>query len=339
MISKYTLILFYLGMIIFSGCEKKGSDPINKTSVDSTPIPYVYSIGDIPIQVHVSFSKTTFSLLDSIILTISIHSGDEVSIRPFYLPEDTFAPMLLVHPPHHKKDWSSDHNTFIQTWQYKLEPLSSGDFKLKAFPVFFQLKKEKANAPDGWPIHKLLTAPIPYTVLQGTLSPDSKLRDIKGMIFPDFNAIPLLIVICILALTGGGLLWICYQKKKSIKPQQPQDYKSIALKHIEHLEKQSHVTPEELKILHTRLSDIIRTYIENTFCIKSHEQTTEEFIQHITHNNYFTGATSKNLKNFLNLTDLVKFAGFSPEQDLCKTTFQQAKDIINHTEKEKKNGI
>ncbi|MBT6957212.1 MAG: hypothetical protein HN996_02210 [Opitutae bacterium] len=62
------------------------------------------------------------------------------------------------------------------------------------------------------------------------------------------------------------------------------------------------------KVFASLLSDVLRSYIEETFALRAPERTTEEFFEEASQHSDLKGDFAKRLEEFLSLIDLVKFA-------------------------------
>jgi len=90
-----------------------------------------------------------------------------------------------------------------------------------------------------------------------------------------------------------------------------------------------------VKQYHSRLTDIVRTYIEHRFGIIAMEMTTGEIMQSV-RNMHFESTSAEKLSHILTLADMVKFAKLQPlpgENEMC---MQHAYEFINATKEMKK---
>lgn len=121
----------------------------------------------------------------------------------------------------------------------------------------------------------------------------------------------------ILGLLGLGLIvfLIIYfwpgkrQKEKEeirLKPSDPPHI--IALRELDKLKAQKLWQNRKIKEYYTRLTEIIRTYIENLFGVLAMEESTSEILQDIKKIGIDSKINMSQLEELLNLADLVKFA-------------------------------
>lgn len=109
--------------------------------------------------------------------------------------------------------------------------------------------------------------------------------------------------------------------------------------HITALEKLDKLKAEKLwqegklKLYHSKLTDIVREYIEDRFKIQALEQTTEEILFGF-RNAAVDEESKRKLKQVLILADLVKFAKEQPLPDENETSINNVYDFINGTKRE-----
>ena len=148
------------------------------------------------------------------------------------------------------------------------------------------------------------------------------IRDIKGLVPVPHSWWWLLPVIVL-----GVIAWWLWRLKKptvateTVPPPTPLE---VALAALEQLRARS--LPVEL--FYTRLSDIVRHYIEGQFGLRAPERTTEEFLAEST----LPGASMALLSTFLQESDLVKFARLRPGRDDMERAFDAAEKFVRETQ-------
>ena len=80
------------------------------------------------------------------------------------------------------------------------------------------------------------------------------------------------------------------------------------------------------------VSDAIRTYMENRFHLRAPEQTTEEFLEDLTHSPLLNTDQKRALGDFLQQCDLAKFARVEPPQPQLQILHKSAHRLIDETE-------
>lgn len=88
----------------------------------------------------------------------------------------------------------------------------------------------------------------------------------------------------------------------------------------------------KIKDYQSELTYIIREYLENRFGIQALESTTEEIARDLKKQD-FDPSQEQNLKEILQIADLVKFAKANPETSVHDKFMDQAKDFVEQTKK------
>lgn len=107
----------------------------------------------------------------------------------------------------------------------------------------------------------------------------------------------------------------------------------IAFEKLEKLKSENLWQEGKLKLYHSKLTDIIREYIENRFKIQAQEQTTEEILFGFRNISIDEESRTK-LKQTLILADLVKFAKEQPLPNENERSLDYSYDFINGTKRE-----
>ena len=164
------------------------------------------------------------------------------------------------------------------------------------------------------------------------------IRDVKNPVEWPFHAMPfgILVLVVVVAL-GVFLFWWWKRKKESSEPQRPVDTQTPWEKAFELLEKlrqQNLLSQSKFEEYYVRLSDIVRRYFEDQFCIKAPEMTTEEFLFSLNRSQALTTRHKESLSEFLSSCDMVKFAQYAPRIEEAEKSFDLAKRLIQETKRE-----
>jgi hypothetical protein len=163
------------------------------------------------------------------------------------------------------------------------------------------------------------------------------IRDIKG-IYKVPVAVMEILPWALLAAILGLLVWfiVYYLKKKKRNepvlartiPAEPPDI--IALRELENLKSEKVWQQGRVKEYYSRLSDIIRAYLEKRYNIMALEQTSYEIL--LTAQDYVgKDGNYSLLKTLLRLSDLVKFAKALPEPDENMNQLENAILFVRNT--------
>ncbi|TSA39272.1 MAG: hypothetical protein D4R64_00270 [Porphyromonadaceae bacterium] len=105
----------------------------------------------------------------------------------------------------------------------------------------------------------------------------------------------------------------------------------LALEQLDELVREKLWQQGKIKLYYSRLTDIIRQYIELRFKVPAMEQTTEDIIRDFTQAGHIKEGIRKELKTLLELADLVKFAKWYPVAEEHEASQQSAYDFILRT--------
>lgn len=241
---------------------------------------------------------------------------------------DTLGNMEIISSS--KIDTSSEGNNILLTQVYTVSAYDSGEFHAGPMLLFF---KNSSGTVDS-----LLSNEVP--VLVNTLNVDTTkpFKPIKAPLevpysWKEFLYYLIPLAILLLLLIGGYLLWKKYKNKKPdtyVRPK-PKDPAHIwARKELKKLEEEKLWQKGELKLYYTKLTDILRMYLEYRFSWMALESTTEEIAAEIG-DFPINDVAKKLLLETLRNADLVKFAKMQPLQDVNMKSMEQAFNFIEVT--------
>lgn len=103
---------------------------------------------------------------------------------------------------------------------------------------------------------------------------------------------------------------------------------TLAEKRLDALEREKLPSQGKSEEYVTRLTDIVRNYIEAKTRLSVPERTTQEFISTIRQDGRISGPLKDKLKEFLETADLVKFAGQSASIEMADRSYDTAKSLV-----------
>lgn len=150
-----------------------------------------------------------------------------------------------------------------------------------------------------------------------------------GEILPWILLAPILVTAIWLALK-------LVRRFKKVKTQTPvpeviEPAHVIAFRELEKLRNEKLWQSGEMKKYYTRLTEIIRQYLENRYQVCSLELTTSETLEALVKTGFRKNELYNKLKSVLNGADLVKFAKYKPEPVENETIFSDSWDFVNAT--------
>ena len=132
----------------------------------------------------------------------------------------------------------------------------------------------------------------------------------------------------------GGLIgaWLRRQRQRSeVSSAPPRPAHEIALEALSKLSQEDLPSGSRYEEYYVRLSGIVRSYIEARFGLKAPEMTTEEFLQVASGAQVLSQDQRRLLQEFLEHSDLVKFARYKPSRHEADETFEAARRFIQDT--------
>lgn len=105
----------------------------------------------------------------------------------------------------------------------------------------------------------------------------------------------------------------------------------IAFRQLEKLKEEKLWQKGEIKKYYTRLTEILRQYLENRYRIFSMEMTTVETLAELTRSGFRDDENYRKLRTILTGADLVKFAKYNPEPSENDLHFDYAWEFVKFT--------
>jgi hypothetical protein len=180
------------------------------------------------------------------------------------------------------------------------------------------------------------TNEIPLMV--GVPQIDTTLAPIKDIIrepqtFEDF--IPMIAVIVGLLLAVGLFFYFKNRKSEEVKKPKPEIIlppHEIALNKLTSLKNEKLWQKGEVKAYQSKLTYIVREYLENRFEVPALENTTDEILRSLKNTDLSQDWEGK-LREMLQMADLVKFAKAQPQADFHDKMMNYAEDFVYKTKK------
>ena len=146
-----------------------------------------------------------------------------------------------------------------------------------------------------------------------TINAITSLHDIRGPV--DLPGEWLWLVLVFAVVVCIFLLWwvtTLLKRKPVVKPVPTKPAWEIALDAMVRIESAQYIQNGRAKEFYSELSLVVRCYIEQRFDVHAPEMTTEEFMHKVQYSKNLTGIQQQFLSDFLNASDMVKFAKFVP---------------------------
>ena len=309
MMRHYTLILFLLMMMTFS---LRGQEVSVMAAFDTSRI----FIGD-----QINFS-----------VTVDQPAGFKLTL-PFFRDSLTSKIEILSGPVIDTAD--IDANKIRITEKYLITSFDSG---------FYMVDPVYAEITDSGGVKRFYSD---YTILEVArvkLTPPDTSAKIFDIIAPRRAPLTLgeILPWFLIILLSAVIVWLVVRlikkfrqaKKEITEPAITEPAHVIAFRELEKLRNEKLWQNGETKKYYTRLTEIIRQYLENRYRIYSLELTTSETLEELVKTGFRKNESYHKLKSVLTSADLVKFAKYNPEPIENDTTFSASWDFISATREE-----
>ena len=215
---------------------------------------------------------------------------------------------------------------------YILSIFTTGEHIIPAYNIEF-----RATSKDQW---QALSAKEIATTVKSVLSSDAekqKLKPLKPKIIIWRDYILWIIILVLIA----GAVWAGFKfrqvKHKAQKEQVIVEAAHvIAYRELEQLERANLIARGLIEEYYEKLSGLLRRYLENRFFLRAPWMSTEEFLKEVKASPVLNAAQRTALKDFLLLSDLVKFACYGSSAPEAADAFAGARSFIDQTKQEEK---
>jgi len=153
-----------------------------------------------------------------------------------------------------------------------------------------------------------------------------------------------IIVLLSLILIGAAVwAYFKYFRKKfhkgkvaDEKPVDPRPAHVIAMEQLEILRQEKLWQEGQIKLYYSRLTEIVKGYVSRRYSISATEQTTDELLTELRMNTKIDVSKDsvENIKDLLQLADLVKFAKWNPLPAENDKAFEEGKEFVQKTKQE-----
>lgn len=216
--------------------------------------------------------------------------------------------------------------------KYLVTSFDSGQYQLS--PVFAEIKNENG-------LKRFYSDYSQLEVIRVKIAPQDTAAKIFDIIKPYKAPVTLgeILPWVLLAAIAVVVVWLLirilrkYKKNKTgIEPViNPDPAHVIAFRELEKLKDEMLWQKGETKKYYTRLTDILRQYLENRYGIFSLELTTSETLNELVKKGFKKDASYNNLKSILSGADLVKFAKYKPLQEENELHFENSWSFVQMT--------
>lgn len=283
------------------------------------------------VKITTSFDSPKISIGDQIKYTITVEKPAGLSLQLPVLKDTICKSVEIISGP--KTDSTKTKDGRIKIIQkYLVTSFDSGRYEVK--PIFAEARSQgglKRYFSD-------------YSLLEVTrlkIAPADSTKKIFDIVAPYKAPITLgeILPWILLLLIGGAVVWFIIRFIKNYKksekgeeifiPKEPAHV--IALRELENLKALQLWQQGEVKKYYTRLTEILRQYLENRYGVYSLELTTSETLEALIRSGFKKNGSYKDLKSVLTGADLVKFAKYNPLSSENDNHFQTSWKFVLDT--------
>ena len=307
-------LLFMSIMLLLGGCRKASKpeavEPLVKEKTD----------GNVTVRLIVENSDVTLD--DDVVLRVEAESPEGVNVEFPDLKHDVFEAFELDASKTMEKNLTAQ-GTMLFSRMYGLEPLNEGEATIDSFRI---LVKEKDETREIETPEITLTIKPGEDLGEGLAEDELELMAVrspwqKGWILWSICGATVVAAVALIA-------WRLRRHEKMIEEKRKSPLET-ALDALEQLEKDDLVAKGELKEYYSRVSSILREYVEGRYGLQAPERTTEEFMEDLRRDSGMLSQEQKSLlEKFLMHCDLVKFAKFEPSAEEVRATFESCKEFV-----------
>jgi hypothetical protein len=282
------------------------------------------------VKVKSSFDTTSIYIGDQIGYTIEIDQPAKLKLEiPFF--KDTLNKKIeIISGP--VTDTSVNNGRIRVIQKYLITSFDSGRYQL---PPVFAESKEGNNIKRYYSEYALLE------VKRVPITPADTTAQIFDIIKPYRAPVTLgeILPWALLGILLAALVWLSIRyfrryrnSKAGVEPVTIHDPAHIiAFRELTILRDEQLWQKGEIKYYYTRLTEILRQYLENRFGVYSLEMTTSETLEALVRTGFKKEKSYKLLKEVLTGADLVKFAKYNPEPSENDINFQSSWEFVEAT--------
>jgi hypothetical protein len=202
----------------------------------------------------------------------------------------------------------------------------TGELTFPSVPIGYETSR---GARDN-----VWTKPLKIKVTPVSRAEDKKIKPIKDILPSDLRALRAALLgalALVLFAVLGALVWRRRQTRKAkIDPETLKAPHERALLELGRLEKKPLLEEGLKKDYYGGLTQVLKTYLGRQFGFAAADLTTAEILQEVK-GGPMDEIARRELKEFLDDADLVKFAGFSPSPEQTERSTERVREIVRRT--------
>ena len=290
----------------------------------------LYAVNGKDIKVTSSFDSTRIYIGDQIKFTITVDQPSDLRLNLPFFKDSLCRNIDILSGP--VIDSIIGNGRIKISEKYLITSFDSGFYQIP--PVFAEMKNDAG-------IKRFYSDYSHLQVMRVNVAPADTSLKIFDIIEPYRAPVTIgeiipwvLVVALITVLTLAAIRFIRKLKKKETgveKVENPDPAHVIAFRELEKLRNEQLWQKGEIKSYYTRLTEILRQYLENRYNVFSLELTTAETLEALVKTGFKKDGSYSQLKTVLNGADLVKFAKYKPEPEENELHFKNSWNFVQET--------
>jgi uncharacterized repeat protein (TIGR01451 family) len=283
------------------------------------------------VNVTSAFDSAKISIGDQIKFTVTVDKPTNVKVSIPVFKDTLTKNIEIISGP--KTDSSVQLDGRMRLIQkYVVTSFDSGQYQVK--PVYAETK-------DAGGLKRFYSDYSSLKVMRVKIAPPDSTTKIFDIIKPYRAPLTVgeILPWFLIAIIVAAVIWLAIRffrklrksEKEDIPYVAPDPAHIIAFRELENLKSQELWQKGDTKLYYTRLTEILRQYLENRFRVYSLELTTEETLVELIKTGFKKNEGYNVLKSVLTGADLVKFAKYKPLADENETHFQNSWNFVDST--------
>ncbi len=216
-----------------------------------------------------------------------------------------------------------------QVWKFRLITFDTGRVFIPPIPFLYSVHADTSQK-------RAYSTPVALTIIGVEVDLQGDIKDIKPpldapWLFEDF--LPYLLLLLVILIIGGLFFYLRRKRRKETEPDRfvrrvpPHEAALAALRDLEDAKLWQQ---GRIKEYYSRVTEIVRVYLEDQFGVPALESTSDEILSAVKDLDPVRGVL-RELKSFLLTADLVKFAKYVPTLDENTNELSAAYAIVRST--------
>ncbi len=292
-----------------------------------------YPVRGQDVKITSVFDSARIYIGDQIGFTVTIDKPEGLNLQLPVFKDTIVKSIEIIRGP--KIDSSRENGRMKVIQKYMITSFDSGRYQVP--PVFAEMKNENG-------LKRFYSDYSILEVLRSRIAPADTASKIFDIIRP-YRApltvgeiLPWVLIGSLIA----ALVWFGLKLLKKLKRSHPEVELAIipdpahiiAFRELEKLREEKLWQNNEVKLYYTRVTEILRQYLENRFSVFSLELTTRETLDALVKSGFRKDGSYNQLKNILSSADLVKFAKYTPIPEEHESIFSDSWNFVEVTKEE-----